>query len=75
MRQRLTDDMTDPAILMNENFVLMKEALWSSDASFVIVTYAPMQDVYEGGQAEIVYLDGKPNIVLTTFAQQMKWGP
>jgi hypothetical protein len=70
-----SDDMTDPAILMNENFVLMKEALWSSDASFVIVTYAPMQDVYEGGQAEIVYLDGKPNIVLTTFAQQMKWGP
>jgi hypothetical protein len=38
--------------------------------SFVIVAYAPIQDVYQGGQAEIEYLDGRPALVLTTFAQQ-----
>ena len=35
----------------------------------------PIQDVYYGGPAEVVYLDGRPPVVLTTFAQQMKWGP
>jgi len=41
----------------------------------VIVAYAPMQEVYEGGQAEVIFLDGRASVVLTTFAQQMKWGP
>jgi hypothetical protein len=53
----------------------MNEALWAPDASIVIVAYAPMEEVYQGGQAEIVYLDGRPSVVLTPFAQQMKWGP
>ena len=53
----------------------MNEALWAPDASFVVVAFAPIQDVYFGGKAEMVYLDGKPNVTLATFAQQMKWGP
>jgi len=69
------DGVTDRTVLRDENFVLMKEALWAPDANFVIVASAPAQDVPNGGQAEIVYLDGRPNVVLATFAQQLKWGP
>lgn len=62
-------------MLRANTFEMMNEALWAPDASFVVVTFAPTEEVYEGGQAEIVYLDEKPNIMLTTFAQKMKWGP
>jgi hypothetical protein len=72
----MPDDITTNwTVMRGDTFEMMNEALWASDANFVVVAYAPMQEVYEGGQAEIVYLDGKPNMVLTTFAQQMKWGP
>ena len=62
-------------VLRGDTFEMMNEALWAPDASFVIVAFAPTRDDYDGGQAEIVYLDGRPNVVLTPFAQQMQWGP
>jgi WD40 repeat protein len=61
--------------LLPDTFELMNEALWATDASFVVVAFAPNQEVVQGGQAEIVYLDGRPNVVLAPFAQQLKWGP
>jgi hypothetical protein len=69
------DGVTGRTVVSEENFQLMNEALWAPDASFVIVAYAPIQEVYEGGQAEVVYLDARPGVVLTSFAQQLKWGP
>ncbi|RPJ29074.1 MAG: hypothetical protein EHM33_02340 [Chloroflexi bacterium] len=69
------DGVTGRTVLSGEDFQLLNEALWSPDASFVIAAFAPTQEVYQGGQAEIIYLDGRPNVVLTPFAQQMKWGP
>lgn len=63
------------SLLRSESLRTMNEALWSPEADFVIVALAPSEDVNEGGQAEIVYFDGKPNLVLTPFAQEMKWGP
>jgi hypothetical protein len=69
------DGVTNRMVLRPETFERMKEALWAPDASFVIVAFAPNQDPSDGGQAEIVYLDGRPNVVLATSAQQMKWGP
>jgi hypothetical protein len=68
------DGVTARTTLLPDTFELMNEALWAPDASFVVVAYAPTQEVVQGGQAEIIYLDGRPNVVLTTFAQQMKWG-
>jgi hypothetical protein len=53
----------------------MNEALWAPDTGFVIVAFAPMENVHVGGQAEITYFDGRPPVILTTFAQDMKWGP
>ena len=69
------DGVTGRTVLRPDTFELMNEALWAPDASFVVVAFAPNPDTYQGGRAEIVYLDDRPNVVLTPFAQQMKWGP
>jgi hypothetical protein len=69
------DGVTGRAVLNAENFQLMNEALWAPDASLVVVVFAPTQEVYSGGQAEVTYFDGRPGMVLTTYAQNMKWGP
>ena len=69
------DGVTGRTVILADNFQLLNEALWAPDASFVIVAFAPIQDVYVGGQAEVTYLDGRPSVVLTTYAQEMKWGP
>lgn len=69
------DGVTDRTVLRPETFERMIEALWAPDASFVVVAFAPSQEPAEGGQAEMVYLDGRPNVVLAPLAKQMKWGP
>ena len=69
------DGVTGRTVLRTDTFQLMNEALWAPDASFIIVAYAPIQDVYQGGQAEVVYFDGRPSVVLANYAQEMKWGP
>jgi hypothetical protein len=69
------DGVTDRTTLSEEDFSLVNEALWAPDVSFVVVAIAPAQEVYQGGQAELVYFDGREKVVLAPFAQQMKWGP
>jgi len=69
------DGVTGRTTILADNFQLMNDALWAPDASFVIIAFAPIQNVNVGGQAEVTYLDGRPSVVLTTFAQEMKWGP
>jgi hypothetical protein len=70
-----SDGVTERTVLREEKFELLNEALWAPDASFVVMAIAPMPEAAIGGQAEVVYLDGRPKAVLTSFAQQMKWGP
>jgi hypothetical protein len=69
------DGVTDRTTLSTEDFSLLNEALWAPDVSFVVVAIAPAQEVYQGGQAELVYFDGRERVVLAPFAQQIKWGP
>jgi hypothetical protein len=70
------DGITNRTVLRPETFQLMNEALWAPDASFVIVANAPIQDVYEGGAADLYYTDGQKAMVpLVPFAMEMKWGP
>ena len=69
------DGMTGRTVLRPDTFELMNESLWAPDAGFIVVAFAPTGDIYQGGRAEIVYLDGRPNVTLTPFAQQMRWGP
>jgi len=69
------DGVTGRTVLSSEDFRLLNEALWAPDASFVVTVIAPADEIYQGGQAKIVYPDGRPSAVLTSSAQQMKWGP
>ncbi|MCI0553332.1 MAG: hypothetical protein L0287_20475 [Anaerolineae bacterium] len=69
------DGVTGRTILRPDTFELMSEALWSPDASFVVVAFAPNPDIGQGEHTEIVYLDGRPNVALNVLARQLKWGP
>jgi hypothetical protein len=69
------DGVSGRVVLSGENFYMMNEALWAPDASFAVVVFASSQEVYQGGQAKVIYLDGRPSVVLAESAQQMKWGP
>src|SRR5215207_1210075 len=69
------DGVTGRTVLRGEDFQLLNEALWAPDASFLIAAMAPSQEVYQGGQAKVIYFDGRPSVGLASFAQQMKWGP
>jgi hypothetical protein len=63
------------SLVRSEQLRMMNEALWAPDASSVVVALAPSEDVQDGGQAEIISFDGKPNVVLATFTQKLRWGP
>lgn len=71
------DGVTDRKVLREENFVLMNEALWAPDASFVIVATAPSRDWDQGGGVLELYSSDsqKGPISLAPFGRQMKWGP
>lgn len=69
------DGVTGRTVINAGNFQLLNEALWAPDASFVVVAIAPIEGVFVGGLAEINYFDGSPSMILTNFAQGMKWGP
>ena len=69
------DAVTERTVLSTEDLQLLNEALWAPDASFLIVVIAPSQEIYQGGQAKLIYFDGRPSAVLAPSAQQMKWGP
>lgn len=69
------DAVTGRTVLSSETFQLLNEALWAPDASFLVTVTAPSPEVYQGGEARIVYFDGRPAVVLASSAQQMKWGP
>ena len=69
------DGVAGRAVLLPDVFDKMTESLWSPDASFVIVVSATNDQMYQGGQAEIVHLDGSPRVTLAPFARDLKWGP
>lgn len=69
------DGVSGRTTLRPDTFELMNEALWAPDASFVLVAFAPIADIYAGGRVEIVYTDPRPNVILIPFAQRLKWGP
>ena len=69
------DGVTGRTVLSTEDLQLLNEALWAPDASFLVAVIAPSQEIYQGGQTKIIYLDGRPSVPLVPSAQGMKWGP
>lgn len=68
---------TDRTVLRDENFVLMQEALWAPDASFVIVSTRPERRWDQvGGVLELYSTDGQKDAIwLAPYGGKMKWGP
>ncbi len=71
------DGVTDRTVLNEENFVLMMEALWAPDASFVVIVTAPDKNCNQyGGVLELYYTGGqKSSVWLAPFGEKLKWGP
>lgn len=74
---RSAPDGTGRSVLREENFVLMDEALWAPDGSFVIVATAPMKNWDQGGGVLELYPTDKQKspVWLAPFGREMKWGP
>jgi hypothetical protein len=70
-----SDAVTGRTVLSSETFQLLNEALWAPDASFLVAVTAPAPEIYQGGEARIVYFDGRPGVVVAPSVQQLKWGP
>lgn len=70
------DGVTNRTVLSNENFMLMNEALWAPDASFVLVTTAPARNWDQpGGVLQLYYTSGQHNALwLAPSAWRLKWG-
>lgn len=71
------DGVTGRIVLRDDNFVLMNEALWAPDASFVIVSSSPGRawDT-AAGVLELYFVAGDQDpIWLAPSGQQLKWGP
>lgn len=69
------DGVTGRTELLPNPFNAINEVLWAPDASLAIVATPPVEGVYQGGVAEVIYPDGKPSVSLVPFAMKMMWGP
>lgn len=69
------DGVTDRTDLVSTPYENINEILWAPDASFAIIAMPPVENIYQGGRAEIQYTDGRPPVTLVPFAMDMRWGP
>ena len=73
-----SDGVTGRKQLLPENFPAINEILWAPDASLAIlatVDPSAKPEIDQGGQAQIVYLDGRPSVTIAPFVQSLHWGP
>jgi hypothetical protein len=74
MVRAASDGLTDRTRLLPDAFPNVNEILWAPDATLAVLVLAPDADTYAGGQAAIVYPDGRPNLTLVPSAQNLRWG-
>ncbi len=72
------DGATGRTQLLPDVFPAINEILWAPDASLAVLATADPNakpENYQGGQAEVVYTDGRPPVTIAPFVQSMHWGP
>jgi WD40 repeat protein len=70
-----TDGVTGRSKLKPDVYDNLNEVLWAPDASLALVAVGPTPDAYAGGILKIVYPDGRADVHLLDFAQDLHWGP
>ena len=68
------DGSTDRTQLLPDAFENINEVLWAPDASVLILAIAAGPDAYAGGEARLIYLDGRPSMALLPVAEDLRWG-
>lgn len=61
--------------LLPDAFNNVNEILWSADASLAVVVITSDPNEYAGGEARVVYPDGRPTAMLAPAARVLRWGP
>lgn len=69
------DGVTGRTVLLPDTFDMITEALWTPDASYVVVALAQNDQTWQGGQLEYIAVSGYARIVLAPFGRMLKWGP
>ena len=69
------DGVTGRTVLLPATFEMMTEALWTPDASYVVVALAQNDQTWQGGQLEYIAVSGYARTVLAPFGRMLKWGP
>ena len=68
------DGVTNRTQLLPEMFTNVNEILWAPDASLAVVVATSDPNVYAGGAARVVYVDGRASLVIAPEARQLRWG-
>ncbi|MFZ5879084.1 MAG: TolB family protein [Chloroflexota bacterium] len=69
------DGATGRVELSAETMDSFNEALWSPDARSVVLAVATAEEIYQGGELRLYFVDGGPWYGLVSFASNLKWGP
>lgn len=73
-----SDGRTNRTRLLPDAFPAFNEVLWAPQAELAVLAVIDPNakpELLAGGQAEIVYPDGRPPLTLAPFVQSMHWGP
>lgn len=60
--------------LQPDVFNNINEVLWAPDASLAVVAASSDPNEYSGGEARVVYPDGRASVVLAPAARVLRWG-
>jgi hypothetical protein len=60
--------------LLPEAFNNVNEILWAPDASLAVMVTTADPNEYAGGEARVVYLDGRAGVLLAAEARHLRWG-
>jgi len=69
------DGVTDRTQLLPEALQDINEVLWAPDAGLAVVLIAPEPFDYYGGEARVIYPDGRPALAVIPFARDLHWAP
>ena len=69
------DGSTNRTKLLPDAFNNVNEILWAPDASLAVVVTTSDPNDYAGGEARVVYPDGRAGVVIASSARVLRWGP